>query len=166
MMSFDRWMERRQTEWRRDHVETEEQGKWRGRSYPWILPDDSWEESLWPGVRRDSDNSLPAYLAESRVQRHVFANNLKSSWILCANLYFPFRSTPAGRDLLASFLREYVDPGIESLERLELEYAECGELQPSRLLGEEGGGRGANQTSPDLGLLVDSQTGNDRPIKS
>ena len=159
MKAFDRYLERRQTEWRRDHVETEEEGKWSGHPYPWILPKDSWEENLWSGVRHGSNDSLPAYLEESRVQRHVCANNLKSSWVLCANLYFPFRFTAAGRDLLASFLREYVDPGIESLEQLELEYAECGDLHPSRLLGEEGGGRGANQTSPDLGILVNSGKG-------
>ena len=45
-------------------------------------------------------------------------------------------------------------PEIDSLEGIELEYAEDGELHPSSLLGEAGGSRGAHQTSPDLGLKV------------
>ena len=36
---------------------------------------------------------------------------------------------------------------------------EVGELSPPQLLGEQGGRRGANQTSPDLGLLVNGGRG-------
>ncbi len=78
---------------------------------------------------------------------------------MCANLYFPFRATADGRGPLASFLKRHVDDEINSLEDIELEYAECRELHPSKLLGEEGGGRGANQTSPDLGLKVNGCDG-------
>ena len=90
---------------------------------------------------------------------HEGVHNLKSSWILCANLYFPFRGSADGKALFASFLERHVAVEIESLEEIELEYAEDGELHPSHLLGEEGGNRGANQTSPDLGLLVNGSRG-------
>ena len=40
-----------------------------------------------------------------------------------------------------------------------MEYAECGKLHPSVLLGEGGGSRGAGQTSPDLALLVNEGQG-------
>lgn len=161
MDSFDQWMNCHQAEWRRTHVVSKECGQWRGRKYPWILPKDSWEEGLWPGIRTGSDNSLPAYLEENGVQKHKEVHNLKSSWILCANLYFPFQGSVYDRALFASFLKRYVDAAIDSLEAIELEFAEDedSELHPSSLLGEAGGTRGANQTSPDLGLRVNGCRG-------
>ena len=117
------------------------------------------EESLWPGIRKDSDNPLNKYLEEKNIPRHTETHNLKSSWVLCANLYFPFRASADGRDLLASFLKHSVDAEIDSLEDIELEYAGSGELCPSKMLGEKGGGRGANQTSPDLGLQINGGDG-------
>ncbi len=161
MKNFDQWMNRHQIEWRKANVTSKESGRWQGRQYPWILPAVSWEEGLWPGIRTGSDNSLPAYLRTKAVQKHGGVHNLKSSWVLCANLYFPFRGTTDGKALFASFLKNRVGTEIDSLEEIELEYAEDkhSALHPSRLLGEEGGTRGANQTSPDLGLLVNGGRG-------
>ena len=159
MAAFDRWMEDRQVEWRASHVSTKEWGRQNGVERPWILPRNSWEQGLWPEIRSGSGNSLPAYLAESQVDMHTGVHNLKSSWILCANLYFAFRASPDGRDLFASFLKQHVDSEIDALDEIELEYAEWGDLHPSQLLGEESGNRGANQTSPDLGLVVNGGNG-------
>ena len=159
MESFDQWMNLHQIEWRKANVAATELGRWRGRQYPWTLPEGSWEGGLWPGIGSGSDNSLPAYLERTGVQKHEGVHNLKSSWILCANLYFPFRGSAEGKALFASFLKRHVAVEIDSLEEIELEYAEDGELHPSRLLGEEGSTRGANQTSPDLGLLVNGGRG-------
>ena len=159
MRNFDQWMTLHQIEWRKAKVESKEWGSWAGRQYPWILPEESWEEGLWLGIRTGSDNSLPAYLENSSVQKHGGVHNLKSSWVHCANLYFPFRGSADGKALFASFLKQRVAVEIASLEEIELEYAEDGELHPSRLLGEEGGTRGANQTSPDLGLLINRGQG-------
>lgn len=88
-------------------------------------------------------------------------HNLKSSWVHCANLFFPFRESAESRALFASFLKFRVDSKIDSLGAIELEYAEDEDspLHPSPLLGEAGGTRGANQTSPDLGLLVNGGRG-------
>lgn len=159
MRSFSEQMNHHQVEWRRCHVTSKESGSWRKRPYPWILPADLWEEGLWPGIRTGSDNALQAYLEQSQVQKHSDVHNLKSSWILCANLYFPFRTSCRDRGLLGSFLRHRVAPQVESLNAIELEFSEDGELHPSRLLGESGGRRGAGQTSPDLGLLVNGGHG-------
>ena len=93
------------------------------------------------------------------MQKHAGVHNLKSSWILCANLYFPFRGSTDGNALFASFLKRHIAVEIDSLEETMLEHPKDGELCPSRLLGEEGGARGANQTSPDLGLLVNGGRG-------
>ena len=108
---------------------TERWIRWRGRQYPWILPEGSWEGGLWPGIGSGSDNSLPAYLERTGVQKHEGVHNLKSSWILCANLYFPFRGSAEGKALFASFLKRHVAVEIDSLEEIELEYAE--ESSPS-----------------------------------
>ena len=159
MPSLSELMNDHQTEWRRRHVSTAAMGRWQGRPYPWIVPRDRWEEGLWPGIRKDSDNSLADYLDRTGVQKHSGVHNLKSSWVLCANLYFPFGADSRDRDLLASFLRCHVAQQIETLDQLELEYAENGELSPKSLLGETGGSRGSGQTSPDLGLLVNGGRG-------
>lgn len=159
MDSFDKLMNHLQIEWRKRHVASGEHGSWMGRRYPWILPEDLWEEGLWPGIRTGSDNSLPAYLQDKEVQKHAGVHNLKSSWTQCANLYFPFRETADGRRMFASFLNRHVSAEVTSLEAIELEYAEEGELHPSSLLGEREGARGANQTSPDLGLLINGGRG-------
>ena len=159
MDSFDQWIRDFQTEWRKSNVPSVEHGCWKSGRYPHILQKDLWEEGLWPGIGRESNNSLPAYLQETGVQKHKDAHHLNSSWMLCANLYFPLRATADGRSVFASFLKRHVAEEIESLEEIELEHAEDGELRPSSLLGESGGGRGFGQTSPDLGLKVNEGRG-------
>lgn len=161
MESFDKCMQDHQVRWRKANVSDPRCGRWRGCEYPWILPEGLWEEGLWPGIRTGSGNSLPAYLERTGVQKHEGVHNLKSSWVQCANLYFPFRESAESRALFASFLKFRVNSKIESLGAIELEYAEHEDspLHPSPLLGEAGGTRGAYQTSPDLGLLVNGGRG-------
>ena len=67
MESFDRWMSLHQTEWRKANVVSTELGRWRGRQYPWILPEGAWEEGLWPSIRTGSDEPLSAYIERSGV---------------------------------------------------------------------------------------------------
>ena len=159
MRNFRRWMREYATNWRERHVPAREWGKWGGKRYSWILPEDSWEEGLWPGIRSGSDNPLVDYVRLSGIKKHDQAHNLTSSWTMCANLYFPFGASDYGRDLFASFLRRNVASAVTSLEGVELEYVERGNLSPSELLGEAGGGRGYGQTSPDLGLSVNDGRG-------
>jgi len=151
---FDKSLEAYQVVWRRAHIADQRQGTQNGRSRPWVLPSELWEKGLWPGIRSGSAHSLPAYLAEKRVEKHKGVHNLKSSWMLCANLYFPF-GRDKGLPILAGFLKVHVSPRIEAVEAVELEYEEAPPLDPQTLLGEpEGGQRGANQTSPDVAFLV------------
>lgn len=152
MSDFDKSFGETQAAWRLSHITDRRQGEHNGLSRRWILPPELWKEGLWPGIR----GSLPAYVdrAGARVQKHVGAHNLKSSWMLCANLYFPFREA-SGLPILAGFLRTHVSPDILSVDRVELEYAEAPPLDPQSLLGEsEGGKRGASQTSPDVAFIL------------
>jgi hypothetical protein len=161
MNDFNDYMSDYQVAWRQGHDLPAEWGSWQRKHYPWILPYALWEEGLWPDIRSGSTHSLPDYLRRNRVQKHQGVHNLKSSWVLCANLYFPFRASEEDRSLLAGFLRAHVSPDIQSVDAVELEYAEAEDspLHPSHLLGEQGGSRGAGQTSPDVAFLVNAGRG-------
>lgn len=159
--SFDDQMREHQVAWRSipgNHI-CHEQGSQNGLTRPWILPSSKWEQSLWPGIRTGSTNSLPDYLTRNAIQPHQGKHNLNSSWVQCSNLYFPFSATPDGRELLAAFLREHVSKDVETVDELHLEYAESGDLNPGPLLGETGGMRGSGQTSPDLAFHINGHTG-------
>ena len=149
--SFDTAMNDAQIEWRAKHVQTNECGSQNGKTRRWILPRCCWQEGLWPGVRYGEPNDLEAYLRKKKIQRHSGAQNLKSSWVLGANLYFAHRQDPT---LLAGFLAAKVDTRVAAVERLELEWAAPAPLSPSCLLGEPDGRRGAGQTSPDVAFVV------------
>ena len=159
MSAFDNQMTQHQVRWRRANIESREPGWQNGRQYEWILPHDRWEEGLWPGLRSGSTHSLPDYLRRNQIQKHQGVHNLKSSWTLCANVYFPFGLSDQARALLAGFLRERVHASIRSVDAVELEYAESGDLHPSVLLGEQGGSRGTGQTSPDIAFVVNGGRG-------
>jgi hypothetical protein len=152
---FDEYLNNSQVVWRKQHISNKGEGFQNGMQRPWILPRQTWKEGLWPRLRNDLDE----YLANTGVQVHRGSHNLKSSWVLCANLYFPFRQ-PSGLLLLAGFLNERVSRNIKSVESVELEYAENPPLDPRTLLGEPTGGkRGANQTSPDVAFIVRTASG-------
>jgi len=158
--SFDTAMQDRQIAWRRRSgtVSCRDWGWQNGRQYEHVLPGKEWEQGLWPDIRSDKPNSLSAYLG-AEIQAHQGKHNLKSSWILCANLYFPFGRTAESRGLLAGFLREHVSGDVRTVDVLHLEYAEDGDLHPSVLLGETGGKRGSGQTSPDVAFQVNGGRG-------
>jgi len=155
MNDFDRYMNDYQTRWRRNNLENQVPGTQNGKKRPWILPRELWKEGLWAGIRGGT-NSLPAYLDDTGVQKHDGVHNLKSSWVLCANLYFPFRED---HETLAGFLRNHVSPIIDTVNRIELEWAEEPPLDPTTLLGEPHGQRGKNQTSPDIAFIVNGGKG-------
>ena len=157
--SFSDRLAEHQVDWRATHVACQESGCLNRKPYPWILPRDHWEEGLWPGIRSDSAHPISDYLHRNSIHRHRDVNNLKSSWVLCANLYYPFGLTPEGRELLAGFLQVHVAREVCSVDAVELEYAEEGQLHPSNLLGEEGGARGTGQTSPDVSFLINGRHG-------
>jgi len=158
---FSGWMNKYQSEWRRDHVACSEWGWFNGRQYEWILPLHLWEQGLWPGIRSDGQYPLTEYILENRIHKHDNCNNLKSGWVHCANLYYAFGQTETGQELLSGFLHAAVSEQVQPFSHpsLELEYAEPDIHHPSVLLGEICGSRGIGQTSPDLGLLVNAAQG-------
>ena len=159
MTKFARRKHEEQAAWRLAHLENQEHGGQNRGSYAHVLPNREWELGLWQGLRRGSVDALEEYLRAKHIQRHTSTHNLCSSWILCANLYFPFRDV-VGRRLLAEFLRSATGVEILSCDAVELEYEHPDPaLKPSALLGEGSGSRGSGQISPDVAFEVTTSAG-------
>ncbi|MFA5820468.1 MAG: hypothetical protein WC854_14475, partial [Bacteroidales bacterium] len=96
------------------------------------------------------------YLDRKNIQHHTGTHNLLSSWVACANLYFPVRLNAHLRILMLEFLQQKISNQITEITDVELEFAfpHGDPLHPSNLLGEEDGSRGSGQTSPDVAFLV------------
>lgn len=147
---FDKHVEHHQISWRRKNRLLE--GKWgvyRGKPREHILPEDHWMQSIWQPVC----TALHQYISVHEIQPSSQKSNLKSSWIQCINLFFPIRCNPDMRRLFMSFLTRRLGIKVTSIEALEFEYAAPGNLEPKRLLGEQGGSRGSGQTSPDVAVI-------------
>lgn len=159
MSKFRDSMVTEQIRWRRKNLENQERGKQNAGYYDHVLPYSEWQHNLWPEIAGDSPGTLNHYLKTERIRRHTGVHNLLSSWILCASLYFPFRSSN-NKDLLAGFLRMNVSRNIRAVTNVELEHAFSQDnLTPATLLGETDGGRGAGQTSPDVAIEVETDDG-------
>lgn len=158
MNDFDAYTRDQQTTWRREHLKNQTPGEHNRKKYPFILPRADWQDSLWQGIQSGSSNPLDAYLNKNNIDHHTGVHNLRSSWILCANLYFPFRQD---RALATSFLRAYVSANIAEVVDIQLEYAAEPPHDPKTLLGEPEGTRGKNQTSPDVAFIFKTSDGSD-----
>jgi len=106
---------------------------------------------------------VASYIQTEAIQPHTGKHHLNSSWVLCANLYFPFRRNELARQLVAGFLRSHVHKDITAVCGIELEFQFPPEdaLHPARLLGEKDGCRGKGQTSPDVAFVVKTGSGAD-----
>ncbi len=143
--------------WRKGHISTSEKGFQNGIDYNHIIPRRLWEETLWEEIQI----SLPKYLKEYGITAHTGTHNLVSSWIACANLYFPVHENSSLRHLMLKFLQENISDQIIEITDVQLEFAfpKGDILHPSFLLGEMDGSRGSGQTSPDLAFLVKTNKG-------
>lgn len=159
----------RQIEWRKTHISTQEYGAYivnekngKSKKYPHIVPSHIWKETLWEGIRTDLSDYIEKPGME--IHSHDGTNNLLSSWVLCANLYFLAKTDDNFRILLTGFLRDKVSDDIIEITDVELEFAfpEGDTLHPNPLLGETTGSRGTKQTSPDVAYIV--KTTNDEGI--
>ncbi len=147
--------------WRVNNISTKQIGTHNGKKHRYIIPKHFWKETLWSGIRAESE--LPQYLKDKNIQSHTGTHNLVSSWINCANLYFPILSNKALKTLMLEFQKLYVSNQITKLTGVDLEFAfqKGDELHPATLLGEKDGSRGSGQTSPDVAFWVETKNGNE-----
>lgn len=159
MKNFKEAMLAQQVRWRRNNLShIKENGQQNGREYEHILP---WEQG-WQNFYPKIQSELKTYLKDNNIKAHTGIHNLLSSWVACANLYWPFRNND-GFILLGEYLGKATGIKINRIEGMELEYAEKEEdFQPQQLLGEDEGMRGSGQTSPDIAikfLTIDKRKG-------
>jgi len=148
--SFDKQVQDYQIEWRGKHIPPNILwGKQNKREYEHILPSEQWLLGIWEEIRSPLNNYVDLKVFQANKGKH----NLKSSWAQCANIFFPFRYYEKLRRIIAGFLSEQLNIKVINIESMEFEYAASGNLAPENLLGETGGMRGANQTSPDVGVI-------------
>ena len=162
---------KRQILWRKAHISTQEYGIYYidkrtgvSKKYPHIVPFESWQETLYSGIRTE----LLIYInvPGQEIKAHDGVHNLLSSWVLCANLYFLTKIDNRYRALLVEFLKQKVSDQITEITDVELEFAfpEDDDLHPKPLLGESTGTRGKKQTSPDVAFKVKTNDGKDGVI--
>lgn len=143
--------------WRGTNISSKEKGMHNKRPYDHVVPNQIWEETLWKGIK----DELLGYLESNKIQPHSGKHNLLSSWICCANLYFPIRCNESLKQLMLDFLKLKISKQIESIIDIELEFAfsKGNALHPMNLLGEDDGIRGSGQTSPDVAFSVKTTKG-------
>ena len=87
---FNASAEMHQIVWRHQNIHDNRWGRQNGQPREWALHPDVWEEGLWNGIRTGHQNCLTNYLNENNMAPHTGAHNLKSSWVQCLNMFFPF----------------------------------------------------------------------------
>lgn len=163
MASFKSKMLTFQISWKNNHLpHIILQGWQNGHQYEHILPRINEEENFYPPIRSLLFNKPNGYLSTSHVKPHTGIHNLLSSWVCCANIYWPFNNTE-GKILLSEYFKAQTNLDIETIQSVELEYEDDDlDLKPSKLLGEENKGiRGSGQTSPDLAIVFKTKDGED-----
>ena len=154
--AFGRQVESHQICWRGEsNLLKGDFGFYRGEPREHILPEAHWMQSIWEPIR----TALDQYIAVHQIQPSTQKNNLKSSWVQCINIFFAIKYNPDVRRLFVSFLSRQLGIKVTSIEALEFEYAAPGNLEPKRLLGEQGGSRGSGQTSPDVAVIFGCEDG-------
>ena len=139
-------MEKHQIEYKTKVLGIEQMGRWRGRHYPHIMPEDSWSLNLWEVISYEAIK----YFAQSEIAWHIQKHNLLSSQIMCVNLFFPLKEY---LNILKTWLSCHFD--VQNVVILDFEY-----IGPKgKNYFKEDGGRGQNRTSSDLAITWQDKEG-------
>lgn len=85
--------------WRKFNIADTEWGNYNKKQYEHLVPKQNWSETIWIDIKDD----LIHYIRSNHIQTHTAVNSLISSWVLCANLYFPIRTFQNFRNLFFCF---------------------------------------------------------------
>jgi hypothetical protein len=163
MKKFKYVMKSHQEIWKSKYLTHISKAGWQnGQQYDHILPKENEKEHFYQPIKGELFGKPNGYLEAKKIKPHIGIHNLLSSWVLCANMYWPFNNHE-GKKLLAEYFKVQTDLDIETIECIELEYEDSDPtLKPSTLLGEDNNGiRGSGQTSPDLAILFKTKDGQD-----
>lgn len=143
MEDFYKRMKVYQIKYKEDVLGIKDMGKWRGRPYSHILPEEEWDLNLWDGIREQAKR----YFKEQEITWHRQKHNLLSSQIMCLNLFFPLK-LKGQLDMLKPWLSNEF-PDVEKVTDLDFEY-----IGPDNkdYFYEKEGGRGQNRTSSDISI--------------
>lgn len=140
MQEFDKRMREQQARYKTVTLGITAQGKWRGKEYPHILPEDKWDLNLWDGIRKEAQ----FYFNDNNIGWHKDKHNLLSSQIMCANIFFPLKQH---LDVLKPWLSNHFHD-VGNVVDLDFEY-----IGPKgKNYFNENGGRGQNRTSSDVSI--------------
>ena len=148
MQNFKERMEDHQIEYKTKVLGIKQMGRWRGKPYPHILPEDSWSLNLWEGISYEAIR----YFAQKEIAWHNQKHNLVSGQILCVNLFFPLRQH---FNILEAWLSRYFND-LGKVIDLDFEYIGPPDTKdPSgyRNYFKETGGRGQNRSSADISIV-------------
>jgi len=138
MEDFYERMKEQQIKYKESVLGIEEMGKWRGRPYPHILPEEKWSLNLWEGVREEAQH----YFEQNQIAWHRYRHNMLSSQAMCVNIFFPLKQH---LDVFKPWLLGKF-PDVEKVTSLDFEY-----IGPQgKDYFNEKGGRGQNRTSSDI----------------
>jgi len=122
---FDKRAQSYQVGWRKKYKLAGDKWGWQnGVQREHILPARRWLLGIWPPIR----NALNGYIYASGIQPNAGKHNLKSSWVQCANLFFPFRSGRLNKkakiygdyaDIATLVKRNIIEPLIKFPEKVE-----------------------------------------------
>src|SRR5690554_6329595 len=132
-VNFNESQRQSQINWCKANISYSERGSHNGKTYEYIIPNDKWLDTVFPVIQ----NELNIYIEEKGIIKHTGVNNLMSSWVLSANLYFFVRSSKNFNSLMLKFLKQKVSDTITEILDVHFEFAfdDGNALHPSNLLG-------------------------------
>lgn len=140
MQDFNERMREQQAQYKTAMLGITTQGKWRGKEYPHILPEDCWSLNLWEEI----SNEAIKYFTRSNIAWHKYKHHLLSSQIMCVNIFFPLKQH---LDVLKPWLSNHFHD-VGNVVDLDFEY-----IGPEdKNYFNEKGGRGQNRTSSDVSI--------------
>lgn len=146
----------KQIRWKKENLPLIKDSGYQNKvTYQHILPKRDVKYNFYDNIYE----SIMDYASRNSVKPHTGIHNMLSSWVLCANYYWPFNNAN-GFLWLRDYLNTKLNNMITEIVSFDLEFMDDDiKYQPKHLLGEDDGMRGSGQTSPDLAVTFTDKKG-------
>ncbi|WP_210526920.1 PGN_0703 family putative restriction endonuclease [Rubellimicrobium arenae] len=102
MTSFSAQQRETQSRWREESETLSQSGRthgqYRGKTYPFLLQSEVWQENLYPSIRE----LAPAYFEDRSIVWHRMRHHLLSSQVCCLNFLMPYAGNKGALERLLS----------------------------------------------------------------